>query len=128
MKRILVVDDDPAIRDLIGALLSAEDYELTFAEDGAEALEIARTREPDVILLDVTMPMMDGLEACRQLKEDVRTAGIPVLLLTARAGFDDRVAGEEAKADAYLTKPFSPFTLTRMVEHLVAMRATRARD
>lgn len=125
MDRILIVDDDPAIRDLVATMLAPEDYQITFAEDGAEAVERARLEQPDLIILDVMMPMMDGLAACRTLKEDVVTAGIPVLMLTAKSGFEDRVAGEDAKADAYLTKPFSPFTLTKTVEHLLQIRAAK---
>ena len=126
MNRVLVVDDDPSIRELIGALLAPESFDVRFAEDGAEAVERARAEQPDLIILDIMMPMMDGLEACRQLKADPVTGGIPVLMLTARTGFDDRVEAEDAKAEAYLTKPFSPFTLTKMIEHLLDVKATRA--
>jgi len=127
VRRLLVVDDDPAIRDLIAAILGTDEYEISFARNGAEALKAARAIQPEIMILDVMMPLMDGIEVCEQLKGDVLTAGIPVLMLTARTDFDDRVRAEAAKADAYLTKPFGPFNLLKAVEHLVAVAEQKHR-
>lgn len=123
MPRIMVADDDEDIRSLIETVL--EDHEVVFAEDGDEAYRMAREQMIDLIIMDVAMPMMDGIEACRTIKDDPSTAGVPVLMLTAKAGFDDRVAGEEAHAEAYLTKPFDPYQLQKMVEHLLEVAKTR---
>jgi CheY-like chemotaxis protein len=125
--RLLVVDDDPAIRELIAAILGTDEYEISFARNGKEALVMARELQPEIIILDVMMPLMDGIEVCEHLKADIETAGIPVLMLTARTEFDDRVRAEDAKADAYLTKPFGPFNLLKAVEHLVALAEQKHR-
>jgi len=103
--RILVVDDDAAVRDSLARTLRFEGYRVDAARDGREALDAVRAGEPDALVLDVSMPVMDGLEACRQL----RAAGVvvPVLMLTARDSVGDRVAGLDAGADDYLVKPFA---------------------
>lgn len=103
--RVLVVDDEPPVRESIGRSLRYEGYQVELAADGHTALDAVRARRPDVVVLDVMMPGMDGLEACRRL----RSAGdrVPVLLLTARRAVDDRVAGLDAGADDYLVKPFA---------------------
>jgi CheY-like chemotaxis protein len=123
MPTILVADDDEDIRSLIATVL--EDHEVLFAEDGDEAYRLVREHVVDLIIMDVAMPMMDGIEATRTLKDDPATAGVPVLMLTAKAGFDDRVAGEEAHADAYLTKPFDPYNLQKVVNHLLEVAELR---
>ena len=103
--RILVVDDEPAVRDSLERALRLDGYEVELAADGREGLERCRAAPPDAIVLDLLMPEMDGLEACRRLRE----AGdrTPVLMLTARDGISDRVAGLDAGADDYLVKPFA---------------------
>jgi two-component system response regulator MprA len=103
--RILVVDDEPAVRDSLERALRLDGYEVDLAADGREGLERCRAEPPDAIVLDLLMPEMDGLEACRRLRE----AGdrTPVLMLTARDGVSDRVAGLDAGADDYLVKPFA---------------------
>ena len=103
--RILVVDDEPAVRDSLERALRLDGYEVDLAADGREGLERCRAAPPDAIVLDLLMPEMDGLEACRRLRE----AGdrTPVLMLTARDGVSDRVAGLDAGADDYLVKPFA---------------------
>jgi two-component system, OmpR family, response regulator MprA len=103
--RVLVVDDDPPLRRMLARTLAAEGYEVTVAADGGAALVAAERSAPDVIVLDVAMPDLDGLAVCRRL----RSKGLPtpILMLTARDAVPDRVAGLEAGADDYLVKPFA---------------------
>ena len=103
--RILVVDDDPAVRDSLARTLRFEGYQVDTARDGKEALDAAHTGEPDAMILDVRMPVLDGLEACRRLRAEGLV--LPVLMLTARDSVGDRVAGLDAGADDYLIKPFA---------------------
>ena len=103
--RVLIVDDNENNRAILAARLGAQGYSTTEATDGAEALEAVRRDAPDLILLDVTMPRMDGLEACRRLRSDPSVGFVPIILVTARADSKDVVAGLEAGADEYLTKP-----------------------
>jgi two-component system response regulator MprA len=103
--RILVVDDDAAVRDSLARTLRFEGYQVDTAYDGQQALDAVRTNEPDAMILDVSMPVLDGLEACRQLRAEATL--LPVLMLTARDNVGDRVAGLDAGADDYLIKPFA---------------------
>ncbi|MGI5184959.1 response regulator transcription factor [Dactylosporangium sp. CA-152071] len=103
--RILVVDDDAAVRDSLARTLRFEGYQVDTARDGQEALDAAHADEPDVMVLDVSMPRMDGLQACRRLRGE--GVLVPVLMLTARDSVGDRVAGLDAGADDYLVKPFA---------------------
>src|SRR3982751_2479803 len=117
--RVLLVDDDRAIRDSLARALDLEGYEVLTATDGAAALEVVREEHPDVIVLDVMMPSVDGLTACRVLRfEKDRT---PILMLTARTETTDRVAGLDAGADDYLSKPFD------LDELLARLRALQRR-
>ncbi|MFG2041747.1 response regulator transcription factor [Dactylosporangium sp. NPDC048998] len=103
--RILVVDDDGAVRDSLARTLRFEGYQVDTAHDGAQALAAVRAGEPDAVILDVSMPVLDGLQACRELRAD--GVLVPVLMLTARDSVGDRVAGLDAGADDYLVKPFA---------------------
>src|SRR5689334_15321146 len=103
--RILVVDDDAAVRDSLARTLRFEGHEITTAQDGQEALEAVHADEPDAMILDVSMPRLDGLETCRRLRAE--GVLLPVLMLTARDSVGDRVAGLDAGADDYLIKPFA---------------------
>jgi two-component system response regulator MprA len=103
--RVLVVDDDAAVRDSLARTLRFEGHEVLTAQDGQEALAVVRSEEPDAMILDVSMPTMDGLEACRRLRAD--GVLVPVLMVTARDSVGDRVAGLDAGADDYLIKPFA---------------------
>jgi CheY-like chemotaxis protein len=123
MSGVLIVDDDQFIRKLIATTL--EDVvrlALHEAADGQEALEVARRERPALVFLDVDMPGMDGIDACRQLREDEATSGATIVMLTAAHG--DRVErrAEEAGADLFLTKPFSPLDLLRLVDRLGEQR------
>lgn len=103
MTNVLVVDDDPNIRSVLGRGLHFEGYDVQLAADGAEALTIARTYPLDVIVLDVMLPDMDGMDVCRRLRRGIHT---PILMLTARDAVPDRIAGLDSGADDYLVKPF----------------------
>lgn len=118
-RKVLLADDDAGLRRLVGTTLGSDDFDLLQATDGDEALEVARRELPDLILLDVNMPRLNGFEVCRQLKADPATAGIKVVMLTARANESDRVQGREAGADEYFVKPFSPVQLLDKVYSLL---------
>ena len=118
-KKILIVDDEPSILDLVRFTLEDADVRVVEASDGAEALALARRIKPDLILLDVQMPRLNGLEVCRQLRREPALARTPIVMLTAAGQEADRARGREAGADEYLTKPFSPLALLALVEALV---------
>jgi two-component system cell cycle response regulator len=120
--RILIVDDVPANTRLLEAKLSAEYYQVASCRDGFEALRAARHWQPDLILLDVMMPGMDGFECCRQLKQDPATLHIPVVMVTALGEAADRVAGLDAGADDFLSKPVEYGTLISRVRSLVRLK------
>src|SRR5579859_2603065 len=121
--RILVVDDIEANVRLLQAKLEAEYYEVLTAPDGPTALIVAAAEKPDIILLDVMMPGMDGFTVCRHLKDDLETRHIPVVLLTALDGRADRVAGLEAGADDFLTKPIDDVMLFARVRSLTRLKS-----
>jgi two-component system, OmpR family, phosphate regulon response regulator PhoB len=116
---VLLADDEPGLRRLIGTTLGTEDFDLLHATDGQEALDIARERRPELVLLDVNMPRLDGFEVCRHLKTEPETAGIKVIMLTARGADVDRARGRDAGADDYFIKPFSPVQLLNKVYALL---------
>src|SRR3954468_10611578 len=121
--RILVVDDIDANVRLLEAKLSAEYYQVLTAQDGPTALALAGEERPDIILLDVMMPGMDGFEVCRRLKDDPLTRHIPVVMVTALDGRNDRVEGLEAGADEFLTKPIDDLMLFSRVRSLTRLKA-----
>ena len=118
-RRVLLADDDPGLRRLIRATLGTENFDLLQASDGEEALNMARQEHPELVLLDVNMPKLDGFEVCRHLKSEPETSGIKVVMLTARAADADRTRGREAGADDYFIKPFSPVQLLNKVYALL---------
>ena len=119
-KRVLICDDDPVILRLHEVNLELEGYEVVAtASDGKEALDKIAELRPDLVILDIMMPKMDGLEVCRHLKADPALAKIPVVLLSARAQDLDVREGLDIGADAYLTKPFDPVELLEVVGRLV---------
>ncbi len=119
---VLVVDDEAVNRKLVQALLSSRGYRVEEASNGEEAVSKVRALRPDLILLDIMMPRLDGLQTCRILKQDEETRLIPVVLLTALAALDDRVTGIEAGADDFLTKPFNAVELLARVRSLIHVK------
>ena len=119
MAKILVVDDEPDAVELIEFNLRNAGFEVVTAADGAEALRKARATLPDLILLDVMLPEVDGLAVCKLLRHDPNTTSIPIIMLTAKAAEIDRVVGLELGADDYVTKPFSPRELVLRVKGLL---------
>jgi len=117
--KILVVDDDLDTVKLVGTTLEKQGYVILAAQQGVEALEIAAQQHPDLILLDIMMPKMDGFEVIRRLRADPATSAIPVIMFTAKSQVDDKVAGLEAGADEYLTKPTHPAELVARVRSVL---------
>jgi len=119
MRKVLIVDDDPFIRKLIATTLEdVAGFELLQASDGAEAVDIAEREEPAIIFLDVDMPRVDGIAACAQIRSAEATAGATIVMLTATSRSDNERRAEEAGADLFLTKPFSPLDLLRLVDQM----------
>jgi len=118
--KILVVDDEPDALEVLGFKLKEAGYTPIFAKDGARAITTARDERPALIVLDLMLPEVDGLEVCKILRRDPATAMIPILMLTAKASEMDRVLGLELGADDYVTKPFSPRELVLRIKKLLA--------
>ena len=116
--RALVVDDSAVIRELITVNLELEGFEVATAGDGETAIDLAAKMRPDVITLDVMMPRLSGFDTVVRLRQDERTAGIPVVMVTGRAQAADLERGEEVGVEAYLTKPFEPDALVEVVTRL----------
>jgi len=114
--KILVVDDDPDLTNLVKSILEAENYMVFAAESGEEALGEVPKLRPDLIILDIILPGMDGYDTCKILKTDEHTSLIPVIILSIKCGVKDRIAGLNIGADDYITKSFDPDELTARVE------------
>jgi DNA-binding response OmpR family regulator len=119
MPKILVVDDEAQLVSVVQMRLEANGYDVITAGDGEEGLKKAKAENPDLIMLDVMMPKMDGYKVCGLLKNDMRYSKIPVILFTARAQQDDKDVGLEVNADAYITKPFEPPVLLAKIKELL---------
>jgi len=124
---ILIADDDPDVAGAVEINLLLEGYEVHVAHDGQEALDVARTLQPDLVLLDVVMPALDGFEVCRALRADPRTMNAAVILLTAKSLSSDKLHGFAAGADDFIIKPFEPAELIARVRS-VLRRASQMRD
>jgi len=123
---ILVVDDEEDIRELVELNLTREGYSVLNCETGQQALQTARSKLPDLVILDLMLPDIDGLEVCKRLKGDNKTRHIPVVMLTAKADEADIVTGLELGADDYITKPFSGKVLTARVRRVLRRISERA--
>jgi CheY-like chemotaxis protein len=122
-RSVLVVDDDPFIRKLIATTLEdVAEFELHEAADGLEALEVAAREHPTLVFLDVDMPVLNGIDACRRLRDDEGNSETTIVMLTAAHGDGVERQAEEAGADLFLTKPFSPLDLLRLVDQLSERR------
>jgi len=126
-EKILIVDDDLDSLKLIGLMLQRQGYEIVIANNGQQAISKASGELPHLIILDVMMPDMDGYEVCRRLRHDPATQAIPIIMFTAKTMVDDKVAGFEAGADDYLTKPTHPAELTSRVRAVLARSASQRR-
>jgi len=118
-KTILVVDDEVQLVEMIKMRLEAHNFNILTAFDGQEALEVARREKPDLIVLDIMLPKIDGYKVCRMLKFDEKYKGIPIIMFTARAQESDKKLGEEVGADAYVVKPFEPELLLKKINELI---------
>ena len=126
-KRILIVEDDRDILDLVRLYTEKEGYRTSLAATGPDALRLAKSDRPDLILLDLMLPDLDGLEVCKRLRGDPTTAMIPIIMLTAKAEESDTIIGLELGADDYVTKPFSPKALIARIKALFR-RLERAQE
>jgi len=118
-KRILLVDDEEDLRKILKFRLEATGYDVSEAADGQEGLNKARSDSPDLIILDLMLPKIDGFKICRMLKFDEKYKHIPVIMFTARAQEKDKEIGKEMGADAYITKPFEPGILLGKIKELL---------
>ncbi len=114
--KILIVDDDPSLTKLVKTILEAEDYRVYSAESGEEALGEAPKLRPDLIILDIILPGIDGYDTCKILKTDDHTSVIPIIILSIKCSVEDRIIGLNIGADDYITKPFDPGELAARVE------------
>ena len=117
--RILLVDDEPSIVKMVGKRLEVEGFEVLIAMDGQEGLDKARAERPDLLVLDLMLPKLNGYEVCTMLKQDTRYQGIPVVLFTAKAQEKDEKLGLECGADAYVKKPFRAQELLEKIRALL---------
>ncbi len=126
MATVLVVDDEPTIRVLVRAALEGTGCRILEAVDGPSALDLARGGRPDLVLLDIALPGLSGLEVCRQLNDDPATASMPILLLTGLVQQAERQAAAEVGAQGFIAKPFSPAALVGQIEDTLRRRAAIA--
>ncbi len=126
--KVLIVDDDVQTLRLVGLMLERQGYKILAANTGSQAIHMARTEHPDVIVLDIMMPDMDGYEVSRSLRKDAETSNIPILMFTAKSQVEDKVSGYESGADDYLTKPIHPAELTAHLRALLSRNKTRGNN
>ena len=122
MRKLLIVDDEDGVRSLVRTTLDSGEFEIIEASEGSEAIDLARRHKPDLVLLDVMLPDVSGVEVCRQLKALPELASTTIVMLTARAQTSDVGEAEDAGADGYFTKPFSPIALSRKVEEVLGLQ------
>lgn len=127
MTYVIAVDDDPEVLDTLGRVLEREAYDVSLASSASEALALLEERTPDLAILDIIMPGMDGITLCRQLRRDPRFGALPILFLTAKGSTDDIVDGLDAGADDYVVKPFELAELRARI-HALLRRSARDQD
>jgi two-component system alkaline phosphatase synthesis response regulator PhoP len=118
-KKILMIEDERDIRDLVVHYLTKDGYKVEIASDGVKGFSLAKAQKPDLVILDLMLPEMDGLEVCKKLRAEQKTATVPIIMLTAKGEEADKIVGLELGADDYLTKPFSPKELVARVKALL---------
>ena len=119
-KKILVVEDEQDLLTLQSMLLSIEGYTVEGVMDGQTALDVVETMKPDLILLDIMLPEVDGFQVCRQLKSNEATRHIPIIILTAKKSKDDLIIGEQSGADMYITKPYKTSMVIEAIQRLLS--------
>jgi len=127
-RKVLIIDDEPGIIDIVEANLEGDGFEVISATDGKQGLERIRADKPELVILDVMMPEMDGWEVLRHLEQDPDTAGIPVIMLTAKAADEDYIHGLEEGAVEYITKPFDPMEVVNRIKITLMVLNPRMRD
>jgi len=127
-RKILVIDDEPGIIDIVETNLLGEGFEVVSARDGKEGLEKIKSERPELVVLDVMMPEMDGWQVLKEVEKDPETAGIPVIMLTAKAADEDYIHGLEEGAVEYITKPFFPQELINRIKITLMVLNPRMRD
>ncbi len=127
-RKILVIDDEPGIIDIVETNLLGEGFEVISAKDGREGVEKIRSEKPDLVVLDVMMPYLDGWQVLKEIEKDPDTAGVPVIMLTAKAADEDYIHGLEEGAVEYLTKPFFPQELINRIKITLMILNPRMRD
>nr|MBP7228635.1 response regulator [Longilinea sp.] len=124
--KILIADDDPETLRLVSLMLQRQGYQVVTASNGVQAIGLARVEKPDLMIIDVMMPDLDGFEVVRQLRKNAETVTTPILMFTAKSQVEDKVQGYEAGADDYLTKPVHPAELQARLKSLLARSQSRA--
>lgn len=127
-KKILIVDDEPGVVEIVRVNLEWEGYDICEAFDGQEGWDIVRSEKPDLVILDIMMPKMSGLELLERIKADPHISDMPVIILTVRAKDEDVIQGLEQGAVKYLTKPFDPLNLVRVVRKILEESDRRGRE
>jgi two-component system alkaline phosphatase synthesis response regulator PhoP len=127
-RKVLVIDDEPGIIEIVEANLEGDGFEVISASNGKEGLEKIKNEQPELVVLDVMMPEMDGWEVLRSLEQDAATAGLPVIMLTAKAADEDYIFGLEEGAVEYITKPFLPQELVNRIKITLMVLNPRMRD
>lgn len=122
-KRILLIDDHQTVFRLLEAIVRIKGYQLLYADSGQRGIVMAREEQPDMILLDVMMPDLDGFKVCQYLKDSEETKHIPVMFLTARGAEDDLATGRKAGADGFMTKPFQTIDVLNQIETMLAAKS-----
>ena len=123
--KILIADDSPNIREILKMSLETDGYSVVLAEDGEQALAMVTDEKPDLVIIDVMMPKVNGFQVCRRVKTERATHDVPVIMLTAKSGQQDVYWGKDCGADEYITKPFSTKDLAKTIARLLGVRATR---